>query len=39
MQDDWGGTLPIGHVDLEIACANRIKGSLVGSSDCVTAAD
>src|SRR6267142_2147993 len=33
MQDDWGGTLPIGHVDLEIACADHVKGSLVGSSD------
>jgi len=33
MQNDWGGTLPIGHIDLEIAYANRIKGLLVGGSD------
>ena len=33
MQNDWGGTLPIGHVNLEIACADHVKGSLVGSSD------
>src|SRR6267142_1955170 len=33
MQNHWGGTLPIGHVDLKIACADRIKGLLVGGSD------
>ena len=33
MQNDWGGTLPVGHINLKIACANRVKGLLVGSSD------
>jgi|SRR6266850_692712 len=33
MQNDWGGTLPIGHIDLKIACADHVKGSLVGGSD------
>ena len=33
MQNDWGGTLPVGHVDLQIACADRVKGLLVGGSD------
>ena len=33
MQNDQGGTLPIRHVNLEIACADHVKGSLISSSD------
>src|SRR6266850_5907324 len=33
MQNDWGGTLPVGHIDLQITCADHVKSPLISSSD------